>query len=155
MRGASKTGARRIDSRELERQAFEMRKAGHSYASISAATGVTRQAAHAAVTRVLKKLSEETNADAEHVRALELDRLDAILAGIWSAAIGGDVDAIDRVLRIMQRRAALEGLDVPREVIVKRMAGSVSDTEYTLMLGPGSSLSLTAQERAEDEQADG
>ena len=42
--------------------------------------------------------------------ALELDRLDAMLAGLWAAATSGDCAAVDRVLKIGERRDKLLGL---------------------------------------------
>ena len=42
---------------------------------------------------------------------LELQRLDAMMAGIWNDAVSGKAHAIDRVLKIMERRAKLLNLD--------------------------------------------
>lgn len=43
--------------------------------------------------------------------ALELQRLDALQAALWNEAASGNVAAVDRVLRIMERRARLLNLD--------------------------------------------
>jgi hypothetical protein len=48
------------------------------------------------------------------LRGLELERLDALHAACWPAALAGHLRSIDTVLRIMRRRAALLGLDAPR-----------------------------------------
>jgi len=45
------------------------------------------------------------------VLQLELERLDAMQAAIWDDAMNGHLGAIDRVLKIMERRAKLLGLD--------------------------------------------
>lgn len=42
--------------------------------------------------------------DPELSVALESDRLDRLHSGLWAAAVGGDVAAVDRVLRIAERR---------------------------------------------------
>ena len=47
------------------------------------------------------------------VLALELERLDALTLAAWPRARAGDDRAIRVVLRIMQRRAKLLGLDAP------------------------------------------
>jgi hypothetical protein len=47
------------------------------------------------------------------VIAVELARLDALLSGLWPKARRGDVQAVDRVLKIDERRAELRAL-VPR-----------------------------------------
>jgi hypothetical protein len=53
---------------------------------------------------------------------LELMRLERLHAAVWPQAIRGDVNAVDRVLRIMERRARLLGLDAPKRVA---MSGDV------------------------------
>ena len=50
------------------------------------------------------------------LRVLEEYRLDALLMVLWPQVMGGDQGAVDRVLRVMQRRAALRGLDAPTKV---------------------------------------
>jgi hypothetical protein len=50
---------------------------------------------------------------AQELRALEALRLDQMQAALWQQATDGDVRAIDRILRIMERRARLLGLDEP------------------------------------------
>lgn len=47
------------------------------------------------------------------MRELDLRRLDSLLLTYWPLAKGGDTDALDRVLKILQRRAKLLGLDLP------------------------------------------
>jgi len=50
------------------------------------------------------------------LRALELLRLDELLNALWDTAIAGDLKAVDRVLKVMERRAKLLGLDAPFEI---------------------------------------
>jgi len=84
----------------------------------------SRQSAFDAVKFGLQKMLREP---AEEVRTLELARLDAMLQSLWPAISApldpGDIDfakkfesrchAIDRVDKIMKRRSALLGLDMP------------------------------------------
>lgn len=44
-------------------------------------------------------------------RALELDRLDALQTAVWDRAVAGDIKAIDIVLKVMDRRIRLLGLE--------------------------------------------
>lgn len=69
--------------------------------------------AYRAIRAALKKTLQEP---ADDLRVLELDRLDVLLTGLWPKAINGDAPAVDRVLKIMERRASLLGLDAPRKV---------------------------------------
>jgi hypothetical protein len=66
------------------------------------------------VTRALRDtVSKET---ANELRALELDRLDSMWIVVWPLVLQGDLKAIDRCLRIMERRAAICGLNAPKRV---------------------------------------
>ena len=96
-----------------ERQALELRMAGKGYQAIGDALGITAPGAADAVRRAIAKLEAETAEKAEEVRRLELDRLDAMLEGLWEKAKDGDPQAIDRVLRIQERRAKYLGIDAP------------------------------------------
>lgn len=55
---------------------------------------------------------QEVDAVEDH-RALELARLDALQVAFWERAMTGDVKAADMVLRIIQQRSRLLGLDKP------------------------------------------
>lgn len=50
------------------------------------------------------------------LRELEATRLDALQYGVWDAAVDGVHQVINDVLRIMDRRAKLYGLDAPTQV---------------------------------------
>ena len=65
------------------------------------------------VRRALQALKADTAEKAEEVRDLELRRLDRMLDIAQTAAEQGDLAAIDRVLRIQERRSKYLGLDAP------------------------------------------
>lgn len=96
---------------EKERKCLELRRGGLTYDRIAAEVGYTnRSAARKAVERALERTLQES---ADELRVLEADRLDRLQVAAWKAATGGDLFAIDRVLKIMDRRAKLFGLDAP------------------------------------------
>ena len=97
-------------------QAMELRKHGFTYDAIGKEIGVTRQRAYQIVKNELEALREECSEIAEDIVKIELERLDIMLVGAWPNATTGDVTAIDRVLKIMERRARLLGLDAPAKV---------------------------------------
>ena len=108
----SKTTARRIDVARRRARLLELRRAGLTFQEIvdqHPDLGYKR-ASNAAqdATRALRKVLEEPARD---VLALELSRLDALTQALWTAARRGDVKAVDRIVRIMERRARLLGLD--------------------------------------------
>lgn len=50
----------------------------------------------------------------EQHRTLELLRLDELQSGLWDRAVSGDVKAVNAVLRIIEQRSRLLGLDRPQ-----------------------------------------
>jgi hypothetical protein len=64
----------------------------------------------------LENLADKCREEAEHVRALELQRLDALYLKAWEAVEEGDLPSIDRCLRVQERRAKLLGLDAAEKV---------------------------------------
>lgn len=83
------------------------------YRDIAAAIGISKSQAHRLVVAGLQEVREQISADADLLRAEELSRLNRMLEGLWSSARKGDVHAVDRVLKISERRAKLLGLDAP------------------------------------------
>jgi hypothetical protein len=99
-----------VPKAEMRRQALELRKAGYGFEDISRALGMAGPGnAYRLVQQALKDTYREP---ADEVRKLELERLDRLTRAIWPRAIGGDGESIDRVLRLMQRRAKYLGLDL-------------------------------------------
>lgn len=88
------------------------------------------------LSRELKKLRKGNQEDVEDLRALELDRLDALLRGLWPKASKGEERAVQKVLNVLERRAKLLGLDAPEKLdqnvkmedtIVKILNGNLMD----------------------------
>lgn len=108
--------ASRIKTAEKERDALELRKGGATFEQIAREVGYSDGSGAAkAVSRALADTIQEPAAD---LRRLELERLDSLLAALWPKAIDGDAQAVDRCLRVMERRASLLGLDAPSRRIV-------------------------------------
>jgi hypothetical protein len=106
----------KVNADERKRQAIAMRRTGATFEDIGRALGISTQAAHKAVKRALAELAAMTMDEAASLRALELDRLDRMQAAIWRNVTSGNLSAVDRALRIMERRAKLLGLDAPAKV---------------------------------------
>jgi hypothetical protein len=103
--------ANQLASHDRKLQALELRKAGATYQAIADQLGYRSvSGAHKAVTAALKATLREP---ADQLRELELTRLDAMLLPLWRRVQSGDEKAVDRALRIMERRARLLGLDAP------------------------------------------
>jgi hypothetical protein len=115
-KGQQKTGQQALAAAERQRQALALRQAGADYRSIAAQLGFCNPGnAYRAVRAALRRAVEPS---ARVVRHLEAARLDRLLLAVWKAATASppDLEALDRVLKIMARRAALLGLDAPARV---------------------------------------
>lgn len=112
----SKTSHRKCRAREFEMKAFELRKRGLTYQEISKELGVSSAAANIAVQRVIAEMRELTEKTAEEVIELELRRLDTAHEKVWPGVLRGRSAEITMMLRIMERRSKLLGLDKPSRV---------------------------------------
>ena len=96
------------------RRILALKRAGLSVAEIREATGLSAKSVKDVLADALREGGELAVEEKADLRAAENDRLDALLAGIWVDAAGGSVSAINAVLRIMERRAKLLGLDLEK-----------------------------------------
>jgi len=115
---------------EKERKALELRRAGVGYDEIAQAVGYANgSGAYRAVQRAMKRTLRE--AGAEEIRDQELDRLDRMQRSVWPRAIQGDLPAVGAVLRIMERRSRMLGLDAPvtATIAVEHFDGQTVDAE--------------------------
>lgn len=106
-------------------KSLELRKMGWSYRRIGKALGVAGKTAFQDVRDALEALRQEQDGLAEDILALELERLDDMLVTALKQAIGGRLEAIDRVLRIMDRRARFLGTDAPSKIAPTDPTGKV------------------------------
>ena len=98
---------KKAPSREAITAAFALFKAAASFDEIASAVPEIEDAAAAAeaVQRALAALPMALDQTA--TRVLELERLDSLHKAVWPKALRGDNAAIDRVLRIGERRLQL------------------------------------------------
>lgn len=99
----------RATAAEKHAKALELRRAGLTYDEIAQRVGyANRTSARRAVENALAKITREP---AEQLLKLQLEQLNDMWRGIYGPAIGGDVYAIDRALKIMERTGKLAGVD--------------------------------------------
>jgi len=120
---------------------LELRKGGATYAMIGADLGVSEARAHQIVNDALTATVAEPT---EQVRKLEIERIDHMLSVVWPTATNAmsEVTTVDAsllemilkaqagVLKLMERRAKLTGLNAPEKV---EEVGPVSDAKATLL----------------------
>lgn len=98
---------------------------GLSYEEIAATLGyANRSGAWKAVTAALRS---EQSASVEEYRDMEVARLDALQAAHWNAAVSGDAKAAALIVRIIDQRIRLLGLD-------RRGSGTESHTHRTMLI---------------------
>jgi hypothetical protein len=131
--------AKRADTAQRRKRAIDMRMAGASFQKIADELGyTTRGAACQDVTRALEAAVVEQTRSVEAYREEELQRLDALMVEAWAILKrehvtvshgkliyddrtgqpllddGPTLSAIDRILKIQERRAKFLGLDAPQ-----------------------------------------
>ena len=146
-----------VRTAELMQQALELRKQGWSYTQIGRQLGITPNRAASLVHKALSKWVSEV---AEDVRLLELQRLDALLSAYWEPALKGDGAAADRVLRIMEQRAKLLGLNQVQVVendlgrLVFRLLTKLTEEPTAVIEGEYRSLPQGTESSEDSDQAD-
>ena len=99
---------------EKQAEALALRKAGHTFEDIAERVGyASKSGAFKAVMSALRKTIQEP---ADELRRLELERLDVMLKSLWPFILKGSPRHVEIGLKVMDRRAALLGLDAPKQV---------------------------------------
>lgn len=90
-------------------RAVELAISGHDYDTIAREVGYSnRGTAHRTVQKALRQRTVE---GVDQLREVEVQRLDALLKAHWEQAIDGDVVAANVVLRVIDQRVRLLGLE--------------------------------------------
>lgn len=101
--------ARRIEVVQRQAEAMRLRVAGFTLADIARQLGYASESG--ALKAIMTGLDAARREPADAMRELALRRCERMLQAVWSRVLTGDLDAIDRALRIEARRARLLGLD--------------------------------------------
>lgn len=115
---------------EQRKQILELRRAGLSYSDIATQLGIGNRNTIRDIYLAELGLGADEELVAE-LRAIESDRLDRLQRSIWGKAVGGDLRAMQSILRIMERRAKLHGLDAAK-----------TDDDTTIVIEPTHETSL-------------
>lgn len=117
-RGRKKT-KKVVELTAEEQRALDLRVAGHTFREIGELMGCGKSKADELVSRALKHSNEAMARKGTLFRELEAQRLDKLMATLWQSASSMATDSeernrtIDRVLKIMERRAKMLGIDAP------------------------------------------
>ena len=121
-----KASVHKIEVAEQKKKALTLRLAGMSYRGIGENLGLGMATAHRYVLSELAKIPKE---EADKVREIERERLDNLqvrlekkLRGDPTKGLDGDPAVIPNILRVMERRARMLGLDAPTATIIDGIA---------------------------------
>lgn len=104
--------AQRAATAQRRAQAIQLRLSGVDWQTIADRLNYSDKAAACKdVTRALEANQAAARKAGEDLRTVELARLDRLQAALWAQALKGDAKVVDTLLRLMQRRARMTGLD--------------------------------------------
>lgn len=127
---------RREANARMRAAAFQLRREGAAFDSIGSRLGVNRGAARKLVQKEVRLLAGEV--ETEERRVLHAEALMDLWRVLYGPATAGDIDAIDRFLRVEERISSLLGLDRPLggegngavKIVLDRAEGEPAVEEY-------------------------
>jgi hypothetical protein len=109
-------GIKTPEPEQLDRElaVVELRREGKTWQQIAEVVNyATAMGAWKAYQRACQRTLQEPTDEA---RRIELDRLDALQRTYWEPAVEGNLRAADFVLRVIDRRARILGIDAPQKI---------------------------------------
>ena len=113
----------RIDK---ERSIVELRTEGYVWREIAQIVNMSTAGVYKAYNRAMTRVIAPS---IEEHREMELDRLDILQRTYWQPAVNGNLRAADYVLRVIDKRAKLLGLDAPLKVQAEVVTYDGSDLD--------------------------
>lgn len=98
---------------DKEVQIVELRKEGYVWREIATLVGMSTAGVYKAYNRAMVRTLRPAT---EELREMELERLDALQLTYWQPAVQGNLRAADFILKVIDKRAKLLGLDAPVKV---------------------------------------
>lgn len=99
---------------DKEIRVLELRRVGLTWSRIAEEVGYAdHTGAYAAYKRAIKRTMQQP---ADELREQEVDRIDRLQVAVWPSAMKGDTRAILTIIRLMERRSRLLGLDKPIKI---------------------------------------
>lgn len=119
----------------IERRAsvWSLRKTGKTLQEIADELYVSIATVRRDIDALIEQYATTTKLDVTEWKLLEIERLEALNMWLWSNAQTGDYGAIDRLIKISERRSKLLGLDAPARnvnvTITPEQAEKLSDDD--------------------------
>jgi len=128
---------RRAAAAVRRKSILELRCAGLTFEQIAAELGIARSTAQAALVTELRAVAAARRDLAEHQIDFELEQVDAVIRGMSPRVAKGDAHAGATMLRAMERRAKILGLDAPdrheHTIDLKKLSDADLDAEIAAL----------------------
>lgn len=99
-----------------EKEVLLLRLAGLTFREIAETLGIGLGTAYRAFQRALTKTAQERAKYGEQELELQLLRLERMLSVAWDKALTGDLAAMDRVLRCIEKLVLYQGLEPAKKL---------------------------------------
>lgn len=128
---------------ERRRKVQAMVLAGVPYEEIASTVGCSKSTVQADVMHLMGEWRKTAAYQIDEARILELSRMDRLNVAVWRQAMNGDLLAVDKALKVSERRAKILGLDA-----AQKMQLEVRVDNPMLLTMVGKALVATAKEFA-------
>lgn len=123
-----------MKQREKKLQAFEMKKAGWSARDISKALGIKVTRLSQWLRQECQYLREHCSQSFEELLLIESERYDALMKAFWNQAVEHhNYKAAEIILKLLERKAKLLGLDAPEKQMQLQVTGESSLSNQELL----------------------
>ncbi len=142
----SASKAQRAVTAERRAKALQLRLGGMQYQQIADVLGYAdRAAACKDITRALEAHSKDVQQSTETLRTAEVARLDMLQEAMWSDAMAGAFKSVETVLKVIDRRIRLLGLDQ-----TQKMLDNAVDAWLTHLMGDRTNDAVELDDADED-----
>src|SRR3990167_1692965 len=116
---------------QLERRILYLEdyKHGLSYRRIGEKYGVSHQVVAGEIQQYLKELRSIGIRSVIEYRQVQMERIQAAYNALWPNVMRGRVDAINTLIRLMERESRLLGLDAPTKVDITARIQQAAEAE--------------------------
>lgn len=130
--------AGRVRRAQRQTQVLSMLLGGATEEEIAETLGMRRDTVVTTIRRYLKRAAEEDRAKVEHVRELQLRRIDRLVRAAWPDAVGVNTDgtrkpvslkAVAEIRNLEALRARIAGTEAPKKVEVSGDIGIALSAE--------------------------
>lgn len=143
--------AQRAKTADRRGKAIALRLAGMDWQTIADRLDyASRGAACVDVNRALEANLAEQSQAADTLREVETLRLDRLQAAAWPSAVKGDLKAIDTVLKVIDRRIKLQGLDMPLRAELSGPDGGPMQLEHANLAKLYELIDVAGEELVDD-----